>query len=67
MEFLTAKELADYIKLKKSTIYDKVKEKTIPYYQIDGAIRFEKSEIDKWIKSKSVPCRNMSKILDSAA
>jgi excisionase family DNA binding protein len=67
MEFLTAKELADYIKLKKSTIYDKVKEKTIPYYQIGGAIRFEKGEIDKWIKSKSVPCRNMLKILDSAA
>ena len=67
MELLTAKELGEYLKLKKSTVYDKVKEKTIPYYQIDGAIRFEKSQIDKWIKSKSVPCRNMSKILDSAA
>ena len=67
MELLTVKELGEYLKLKKSTIYDKVKEKTIPYYQIDSSVRFEKSEIDKWIKSKSVPCRHLSKILDSAA
>jgi excisionase family DNA binding protein len=44
--FLTVDELADYLKVKKSWIYQKVHSKDIKYHKIGNKLRFKKSEID---------------------
>ena len=44
--FLTVNELAGYLKVKKSWIYQKVHAKEIPYHKVGNHLRFKKSEID---------------------
>jgi len=48
-EYLTVKELSDYIKVKPKTLYFWAAQKKIPFYKIHGCIRFKKSEIDQWL------------------
>ena len=44
--FLTVQELAEYLRVKKSWIYQKVHAKEIPYHKFGNHLRFKKSEID---------------------
>jgi excisionase family DNA binding protein len=47
--------LAEYLKVKDTWIYNKVGLKTIPYFKCGKYLRFKKSNIDKWIDSKTIP------------
>lgn len=47
-------EVADYIKVAKSTIYGLTNKKSIPYYKIGKKLYFKKAEIDEWILSKRI-------------
>ncbi|MFC2048689.1 helix-turn-helix domain-containing protein [Elusimicrobiota bacterium] len=53
-EIFTADELADYLRIKKNTIYIWVSQKRIPYTKIGRCTRFKRSEIDRWIKENEV-------------
>jgi excisionase family DNA binding protein len=44
--FLTVEELVQYIKVKKSWIYQRVHAGEIPYHKVGNQLRFRKSEID---------------------
>lgn len=46
-------ELSEYINVKKSTIYDMVYRKRIPYIKINNLLRFDKETINIWLSSKT--------------
>lgn len=45
-------ELADYLKLKKQTIYNWLNQKKISGMKVGGVWRFDRREIDAWLKSR---------------
>ena len=52
---MTIEDLAEYLKLSVGTLYNKVYARKIPFYKIDGAVRFKKEDIDGWIGEKILP------------
>lgn len=48
-EVLTLEELAEYLKLSKSTVYKLVGEDKIPGQKIGKRWRFSKAAIDRWL------------------
>jgi excisionase family DNA binding protein len=44
-------ELADYLRLKRQTIYNWLNQNKISGIKIGGVWRFNKRDIDKWLKS----------------
>jgi excisionase family DNA binding protein len=52
-DILTIKELAEYLKLNEKTAYRLVSEGKIPGFKVGGSWRFQRAEIQNWIKSKS--------------
>ncbi|HNX80677.1 MAG TPA: helix-turn-helix domain-containing protein [Candidatus Omnitrophota bacterium] len=53
-------ELADYLKLKKQTIYNWLNQRKITGIKVGGVWRFDRREIDSWLKSR----RRVSKLGD---
>jgi len=51
-EIMTAKEVADYLKLHPLTVHRYAREGKIPAFKIGTDWRFHKKYIDKWIKEK---------------
>lgn len=53
-EIMTIDELAKYLKVTKKTIYYLIYQKSLPTVKFGSRLlRFRKSDIDKWIESKS--------------
>jgi excisionase family DNA binding protein len=52
-------ELADYLKLKKQTIYNWLHQEKISGIKVGGVWRFDRREVDAWLKSR----RRLSKEL----
>jgi excisionase family DNA binding protein len=50
---LNIDDLAAYLKVKKSAIYDMVFRKRIPFTKIGNRLRFSKELIDRWIEEKT--------------
>ena len=50
---LDVEDLAHYLKLQKQTIYNWLNQRKISGIKIGGVWRFDKREIDKWLKSQS--------------
>ena len=50
--FMTVDEVAEYLRMKKVTIYKHAQEGKIPAFKFGSTWRFKKSRIDKWIDSK---------------
>ncbi len=48
-ELMTVDEVARYLKTKKSTIYDKVHSRTIPFLKNGNSSRFRRMHIDLWL------------------
>ena len=46
---LTIEEVADYLRVKKRTIYDWAKKGKIPAIKTVGQWRFKKDKIDQWL------------------
>jgi excisionase family DNA binding protein len=65
-KFLTITELSEYINTKKTTIYDMVYRKRIPYIKIGKLLRFNKETIEIWIKSKTFIPFDMVKCYNNA-
>ena len=45
-------ELADFLKLKKQTIYNWLHEGKITGIKVGGVWRFDRREVDNWLKSR---------------
>lgn len=50
--FLTVEQLEKYLQVKKDWVYQQVHQRRIPYHKIGAKLRFNKKEIDQWIKNK---------------
>ena len=51
-KYITAKEVADMVKLSEQTIRRYVMLGQIPFYKIVRAVRFKPSEIQKWVDDR---------------
>jgi len=52
--FLSIHELSQYLGLAKGTLYVWVCHKQIPYLKVGRLVKFDKQEIDAWLKQKRV-------------
>ena len=53
---MDVKQLCDYLKVTDKWVYDQTHLKAIPHYKLTGkALRFKRSEIDKWMEKLKTP------------
>jgi len=62
--YLTIEELSNYISTPKGTIYTWTHMRKIPYSKVGRILRFDKQEIDRWMKKKKVKVFNYKKHLE---
>ncbi len=55
---LDVDELAKYLKLRKQTIYNWLSQRKISGIKLGGVWRFDKREIDRWLRSQARQVRN---------
>jgi len=60
-DVLTLKEVADYLKATKRTIYRMVADRKIPAFKVGGSWQFQLVEIDSWIKDRMYEVQSTSK------
>lgn len=53
-EFLTAEEVADYLRLPLSTVYKLVQDKRLPGFKVGKHWRFRREAFQEWIKQQEV-------------
>jgi excisionase family DNA binding protein len=53
MILLTITEVANYLKISKSTIYKMVMRREIPFIKLRGTLLFEQDELNQWLASYS--------------
>lgn len=51
-KLIDVKELANYLKLKKQTIYNWLSAGKISGIKVGGVWRFDRKEVDAWLRSK---------------
>jgi excisionase family DNA binding protein len=51
-EFMTTKEVAQYLRVDPYTIYRLVSQKKIPAFKIGNQWRFKRSVLERWLKTK---------------
>ena len=61
-ELLTTKEIANYLRLRPETVLRKVKTGEIPAMKIGGRFRFDKAQIDEWLRNQSTLREHVSVI-----
>ncbi|MBU1868788.1 helix-turn-helix domain-containing protein [Patescibacteria group bacterium] len=52
--FLSIDEIADYLGLKKSTVYSWVHQRKVPYIKMGRLVKFDIQEINKWVKINTI-------------
>lgn len=65
-EIMTAREVAEYLKLHPLTVHKYAREGKIPAFKIGSDWRFHKKYIDRWIRQKlslSLQSRNRKKLI----
>lgn len=50
-EWMTIKDLSEYLQASESMIRSFIRQKRIPFYDNHGLLRFNKAEIDEWMKT----------------
>ena len=54
-QYLSAKELSQYMGISIHTVYLWIQLKKIPYYKVNGKIvRFKLGEVEEWLKTQHV-------------
>lgn len=61
-EIMDVRELAEYLRIGKSKIYDLIRKKRIPASKIGRQYRFSKEVIDKWLKERLITERPQKQI-----
>jgi excisionase family DNA binding protein len=59
-EFLTAEEVAEYLRLPLSTVYKLAQDKRLPGFKVGKHWRFRKDTIQKWITDQEQRTKKMS-------
>ena len=54
-KWLSVEEAAEYLGLKKSTIYAYSSQRRLPYYKRGNLVRFLIEDLDKWLQEARVP------------
>jgi len=54
---MNIEELADYLRLRKQTIYNWLYQKKISGFKVGGVWRFDKREIDAWLRTRRLDLR----------
>lgn len=52
MKLITVRQVADFINAKPSTIYAWAEQGLIPYFKLNGLLRFDEADILEWIINK---------------
>ena len=52
-EYMTVKQLAEYVQMSPGTIYRLTSQHAIPCVRVGAAIRYEKTAIDKWLEEQN--------------
>ena len=55
-------EIAEYLDIRKSTIYSWVESREIPFYRLGKVIRFKRNDIDAWIEGLKSEVLNPQKV-----
>lgn len=50
VQLMTVEEVAQYLRFTKRTIYELLKQRTIPAFKVGNKWRFDKEAIDKWLR-----------------
>ena len=53
---MNIEELADYLRLRKQTIYNWLHQKKISGIKVGGVWRFNKKDIDAWLRERRFSC-----------
>jgi len=53
-ELLTVKEVAEYLRWNKRTVYNKATAGQMPAIKMDKSWRFKKGDIDRWLENAKV-------------
>ena len=61
-EFLTAEEVAEYLRLPLSTVYKFVQDKRLPGFKVGKHWRFRKETIDRWLDDRMTISKEQSPI-----
>lgn len=56
-DFLTTKEVADYLRVNPYTVYRLVAQRKLPAYKVGSQWRFKRTVLDLWLK-KQMNVRN---------
>jgi excisionase family DNA binding protein len=53
MRLVSIKIVAEFLMIKQSTLYSWVHNGSIPFHRLNGLIRFDMDEIERWVKTSS--------------
>ncbi len=56
-KLLTVEEIAEYLKLRPSTIYQWTHQGFIPHIKVGNRVRFKISQIEKWLEKRTLEGR----------
>lgn len=52
-ELLSVEEACKYLKCQRTWLYDKVRQKKIPYIKAGKYLRFRKADLDRWLTTRT--------------
>lgn len=61
-KLLTVEEIAEYLSLKPSTIYQWTHQGFIPHLKLGNRVRFKVSQIERWLESRTVNGRTRKRV-----
>ena len=50
---MTVEEIAEYLQVKPSTIYQWTHQRFIPHVKLGNRVRFRLSQVDRWVEGKA--------------
>ena len=62
-KLLTVKELAEWLQISPSTIYQWTHTGFVPHYKLPKGVRFKEEEIERWLKKRKSNGRSRYKML----
>jgi len=60
MKLISIKELSHFLSVKGSTLYAWVHNGTVPFYKLNGLIRFDLEEIKEWVRNSKPSSHNIT-------
>jgi excisionase family DNA binding protein len=61
-KIITVGELAEYLRVHRSTLYRLLKRRQLPGFKIGGDWRFNVEVIDEWLLRRGAPINEMSQV-----